>query len=75
MSDIKTILETIIENSNKELEKYSYLRRGQSIFNCTYKLLPEISNKLTGSKFDCYYDDTKIESFLKETMRLYQEIK
>lgn len=73
MSATEVILNTIINSSNRERAKYSYLRSGQSIFNCTYDILPDIANKLCGTDYDCFYHDDRVEDFLKEVARLFEE--
>ena len=41
------------------------LRRGQSIYNAAYKLMPDFVNSLDGTDLDPYYVDGRIESFLE----------
>jgi len=73
MSATEVLLNTIINSSNRERAKYSYLRAGQSIFNCTYSIIPDIADKISITDNDCFFDDSKIEDFLKEVARLFEE--
>ena len=73
MTATEVLFNTIINSSNKERAQYSYLRAGQSIFNCTYTIVPDIADRLTGTEFDCYYHDDRVEDFLKEVARIFEE--
>lgn len=46
------------------------LRKGQVLFSAVSTLYPDIANKLTATKYDCFNDDSKIESFKKEVTNL-----
>jgi len=72
MSATEVLLNTIINSSNRERREHPYLRIGQSIYNCTDSILPDIADALHGTEYDCFYNDTKIEGFLKEVARLFE---
>jgi len=40
------------------------LRYGQTIMNVLYDVWPEKHKEIVGSVYDCFYDDTKVESLL-----------
>lgn len=42
------------------------IRYGQAVFNAAYKRFPEAANCLRGTKYDCFYNDSKVEEFLLE---------
>ena len=39
------------------------LREGQSIMNALFEVNPILYKEISGSEFDCFYDDTKISAF------------
>lgn len=39
-------------------------RWGQTIFNVAYDLFPDVANKLRGTQYDCFWDDSKVDDFL-----------
>lgn len=45
-------------------------RVGQALFNYAYGMYPEEVDKITGTVNDCFYDDSKIDTFLKELNKL-----
>ena len=48
-------------------------REGQGWFNYFYEYYPEQANLLRGTKYDCFYVDDKIESFLLKIKELINE--
>lgn len=42
------------------------IRYGQAVFNAAHKRFPEAANCLRGTKYDCFYNDSKVEEFLLE---------
>ena len=73
MDATEIILNSIINASNRERAKYSYLRVGQSIYNCAYSIFPDVVDEIHGTENDCFYHDERIEDFLKEVCRLVEE--
>ena len=41
-------------------------RYGQAVFNYSYILCPEETDKIRGSEFDCYYNDNNVDIFLEK---------
>lgn len=50
-----------------------HIRYGQAIFNITYKMYPDIVNKLRGTDLDCFYQDEKVDKFLDALENLLLE--
>ena len=50
---------------SKTMNKYPQLRKGQTYFNVAYKMWPEETNRIRGTNDDCFYDDSRIENFMK----------
>lgn len=42
------------------------VRIGQAVFNEAHRLFPDATNRLRNTKYDCYYDDSKVNEFLLE---------
>ena len=61
MKDFKDV---IIKEAEKTIEAEPYLRLGQTCYNLTHSLFPEIVNSLRGTGLDCFDDDSKIDHFL-----------
>ena len=61
MKDFKDI---IIKEAEKTIEAEPYLRLGQTCYNLTHSLFPEIVDSLRGTGLDCFDDDSKIDHFL-----------
>ena len=62
----------LVERSLLEMRKYPEYRLGQAIFNESDEIL---HHNLSGSKNDCFYDDSKIVAFLKDLEKIINEIK
>lgn len=56
----------IRRNAEKQLQVNVQMRLGQLIFAEAYSKFPEAVNNLRNTKFDCYYDDDRIDLFLLE---------
>lgn len=41
-------------------------RYGQAIFNAALDLFPFATNKLRNTKYDCYYNDDRVNEFLNQ---------
>jgi len=41
------------------------LRLGQSFMNALHEVKPELSNQITGTDNDCFYNDNKVVQFLQ----------
>ncbi len=50
----------------------SRLRKGQFIFNMAHKLYPNEVNAITGTVYDCFYLDEKIDLFLEKMKQLVE---
>ena len=61
MKDFKDV---IIKEAEKTIEAEPYLRLGQTCYNLTHSLFPEIVDSLRGTGLDCFDDDSKIDHFL-----------
>lgn len=59
-----------IEHFRMLLERLKGIRKGQYIFNNAYDKFPDECNRLRGTKFDCYYDDSKAYIFLEKLKEL-----
>lgn len=40
------------------------IRKGQAYMNALYVVAPEVYDEITGTEFDCFYVDARIEAFL-----------
>ncbi len=58
--------------AHKSLYRNYSLRRGQSIFIEVHKIFPEEANALTGTVYDCFYLDEKIDLFLEKMRQLVE---
>ena len=47
-------------------------REGQALFNALYTIDPSLANKLTNTDVDCFFDNSKIGSFLEEIDRKWK---
>jgi hypothetical protein len=56
----------ILEIAKALVKKSPDLRLGQAIFIVANKNYPDITNELTGSEFDCFYQDAGVNTFLRE---------
>jgi hypothetical protein len=59
---------TIINTRAEEMINKG-LRIGQSIFNAVYEYYPQV-DILKNTEYDCFYDDSKIDSFIEKTKEL-----
>ena len=50
-----------------------YLRFGQDVFNKCYIKFPSSVDKLRGTNYDCFYQDSKVDSFLEKLENLLIE--
>jgi len=69
MNSIKMILLEKVEKKPYEW------RRGQALFNYAWEMFPREANKLRCDCKDCFYDDSKMESFLDELTTMLGEMK
>lgn len=62
----------VIEQEAKELHQaYPFLRIGQCMFNILFEYDPKVANEIRATKFDPFYQDSRIEEFknkLKEIL-------
>lgn len=49
------------------------LRKGQSTYNASHDMFPLYASELSGTEFDCFYDDTKIDIFLDKLYFIVEE--
>ena len=50
--------------------KYPDWRTGQAYFNIVHTYYPDIAEQVRGTKYDCFYDDSKIEIFKQRIIEL-----
>jgi len=64
------VSEDKINYAYKLAEKYSEIykdwRWGQCIFNAYKVVFPIETDKINGTDFDCFYDDSKVPIFLEQ---------
>lgn len=60
----------IKRNAEAQIKTNGQIRYGQAVFNVAYSLYPEAVNKLRNTKFDCFYEDSKVDKFLLELQTL-----
>lgn len=46
------------------------IRYGQAIFNAAYEMYPESTNRLRNTKYDCFYNDDRVNDFLTELINV-----
>lgn len=46
------------------------IREGQAIYTAAQKMFPKAVDKLKYTKVDCFYEDSRIDSFLLELQKL-----
>lgn len=56
----------IKRNAEAQMKVNGQMRLGQLVFAEAYSKFPEAVNNLRNTKFDCYYDDDRINLFLLE---------
>jgi hypothetical protein len=59
MFDFQTYMRHVIAYSKTQ-------RRGQAYFNALYDIAPEIANRIRGTEFDPFHDDSRIVPFLSQ---------
>jgi len=63
--------ERFIYAYTSELKKHGHIiRKGQIAFNTLDKLFPDLAKKIVGTKYDPFYDDSKLNSFFKYIFEL-----
>lgn len=55
----------IILDALEETRVFPNMRYGQCVYNRAFLEAPEAIQSLTGSSYDCYYDDSKVMRFLE----------
>ena len=50
------------------------LRYGQTVMNVLSEIWPEQYSRITGSDYDCFYDDGTTESTLKELEKRWRDL-
>lgn len=56
----------IKRDADKLIRVNTEIQYGQAVFNTAYSMFPEASNCLRGTKYDCFFDDSKVDLFLLE---------
>lgn len=56
----------IVNMAKRAREIYPEWRYGQAVFNTCHSLFPKIADNLRGTKYDPFYDDTRVDSFLDQ---------
>lgn len=57
------------ERVERLLSQRSYLRRGQAYMIVLGEINPELYNKISGTKYDPFYRDDRIDDFLSKIHR------
>ena len=52
--------------------RFEGIRKGQSIFNEVHQLFPDEVNSITGTVYDCFYLDSKIDLFLEKMRQMVE---
>ena len=52
------------------ITKNTEIREGQAIYIAAQKMFPKAVDKLKHTKVDCFYEDSRIDSFLLELQKL-----
>lgn len=60
-----TLLKQVEIVSELDLKIHPQLRKGQSLMNALGKINLDVYSGITGSEYDCFYDDKKIDNFKK----------
>lgn len=55
-------LSIIVENA--KYNRPSQIRFGQAVFNACYNKFPNSVGCLTGTNYDCFYNDDKVNDFI-----------
>jgi hypothetical protein len=50
----------------EEISQYTSLRKGQMLMCALYKTDMPLAEKITGTIWDCFYDDSKCEAFIEK---------
>lgn len=59
------IVNKFIQFSENEQIKHPEWRKGQTIVNCSYVYCYHLVRNLINTKVDCFYEDSKIDTFIK----------
>ena len=62
----KSIADTVLQMSR---DHGKHLREGQIVFNAASRHEAKLVQELSGTEFDCFYDDSKTEDFIMELWR------
>jgi hypothetical protein len=74
MKTFDNIVTNYIRESLKTFKwKQDDLRPGQRMFNYFHTVDPDIANQITGTDADCFYFDGKMNEFLDEFEKLYNQ--
>lgn len=57
----------------KLIQVNTFLRDGQTIFIAASKLFKVSSDKLVGTDYDCFYEDSRIDKFLDKLLTMDAE--
>lgn len=55
-----------IHASEKFRKSNPTMREGQAYMNVLFEMYPEIYKRITGTEYDCFYDDSRIFHFFSE---------
>jgi len=59
-------LNTLNKKVSDYMTKYPHSRHGQAIINICLEMYPEATHELSGSEYDCFYNDKKICIFIEK---------
>lgn len=68
INELKKFIEEDLEEIRNEAlnERPICLRFGQAVFNSCYKKFPISTSTLSGTNYDCFYNDNNVDIFLNE---------
>lgn len=70
---MKTFEQLVTDYVYKSIERPTELRSGQFMFNFFHTVDPEVTNQITGTDSDCFYFDSKMQAFLDQFQKLYNQ--
>lgn len=63
----------IKRKSKTHIKKNTEIREGQAVFNAASEMFPLAVKSITGTEYDCYYEDDRIPIFLEKLQELDAE--
>lgn len=69
----ESIKKEIMDLAAQSLTVNSPIRYGQAVFNAAYHLYPVYANMLRTTKYDPFYEDSRVNAFIEELLKLIKE--